>query len=137
MKTLCHKDTVGSLRFAHLFFLITQPWMHQSSKSLCPLLREVPEDSKTPTCKVWMILCHVIAIERKLLFSKIDLIWMSTEQCVCHFVIGYFISQILCKLCKLGLFWNPQGLSINSSAKKFFKEWPISNTSGHFWPISF
>jgi len=24
-----------------------------------------------------------------------------------------------------------------TGAKNVFKEWPISNTSGHFWPISF
>ena len=90
MKTLCHKDIVGSLRFAHLFFLITQPWMHQSSKSLCPLLREVPEDSKTPT---WMILCQVIAIERKLLFSKIDLIWISS---VCATLLLAILSAKCC-----------------------------------------
>ena len=125
MKTLCHKDTVGSLRFAHFFFLITQPWMHQSSKSLCPLLREVPEDSKTPTCKVWMILCHVIAIERKLLFFKIDLIWISS---VC--------ATLLLAIFQPNFVQTLQVLSINYS-KKFFKEWPISNTSGHFWPISF
>ena len=62
-------------------------------KSLCPLLREVPEDSKTPTCKVWMILCHVIAIERKLLFSKIDLIWISS---VCATLLLAILSAKFC-----------------------------------------
>ena len=134
MKTLCHKDTVGSLRFAHLFFLITQPWMHQSSKSLCPLLREVPEDSKTPTCKVWMILCHVIAIERKLLFSKIDLIWISS---VCATLLLAILSA---KFCANFASWGCFGILRvfqNQLLKKVFKEWPISNTSGHLWPISF
>ena len=85
--------------------------MHQSSKSLCPSLRGVPEDSKTPpTCQVWMILSQVIAIGRKLKFSKIGLIFDFEKQCVSHFVFGCFISQILCKLCKLGVFWNPQDL---------------------------
>ena len=85
--------------------------MHQSSISLCPSLRGVPEGSKTPpTCQVWMILRKVIAIGRKLKFSKIGLIFDFKKQCLSHFVFGCFISQISCKLCKLGVFWNPQDL---------------------------
>ena len=103
------------------FSWITQPWMHQSSKSLCPSLRGVPEDSKTPpTCQVWMILSQVIAIGRKLKFSKIGLIFDFEKQCVSHFVFGCFISQILCKLCKLGVFWNPQDLLLRW-AQRFLK----------------
>ena len=85
--------------------------MHQSSKSLCPSLRGVPEDSKTPpTCQVWMILSQVIAIGRKLKFSKIGLIFDFEKQCVSHFVFGCFLSQNSSKLCKLGVFRNPQDL---------------------------
>ena len=57
-----------------------------------------------------MILSRAIAIERKLLFSKIGLIFDFKKQCLSHFVFGCFISQISCKLCKLGVFWNPQDL---------------------------
>ena len=93
------------------FSWITQPRIHQSSKSLCPSVRGAPEDSKTPpTCQVLMILSQVIAIGRKLKFSKIGLIFDFEKKCVNHFVFGCFISQILCKLCKLGVFWNPQDL---------------------------
>ena len=49
--------------------------MHQSSKYLCPSSRGSPDSSKTPpTCKVWMILSHVLAIEREQKFPKIVLI---------------------------------------------------------------
>ena len=67
--------TVGAIFFENQNACLKSPRMHQSSKSLCPSLRGVPEDSRTsPTCQVWMILSRAIAIERKLLFSKIGLI---------------------------------------------------------------
>ena len=111
--------------------------MRQSSKSLCPSVRGAPEDSETPpTCQVWMILSQVIAIGRKLKFSKIGLIFGFEKQCVSHFVFGCFISQILCKLCKLGVFWNPQELllmmgteilKINASRAELFTKNKCAN----------
>ena len=103
------QNTVGVIKICSLVFLwITQ---HQSSKSLCPSLRGVPEDSKAPQlANNWMIFSQVIAIERKLLFSKFGLVFDLEKQCVCHFVFCHFIRKILCKLCKLGVFWNPQEL---------------------------
>ena len=104
--------------------------MYQSSKSLCPSLRGVPEDSKTPpTCQVWMILSQVIAIGRKLKFSKIGLICDFEKQCLIHFVFGCFISQISCKLCKLGVFWNPQDLLLTLDDG----HWDFDNCSSNDW----
>ena len=64
-----------------------------------------------------MILSQVIAIGRKLKFSKIGLIFDFEKQCVSYFVYGCFISQILCKLYKLGVFWNPQELLLKMATE--------------------
>ena len=93
------------------FSWITQPRMHQSSKSLCPSLRGVPEDSKTPpTCQVWMILSQVIAIGRKLKFSKIGLIFNLEKQFLCHFVFCHFLGQYSSESWFLGVFRKPQDI---------------------------
>ena len=47
---------------------------------------------------------------KKIKNLKIGLIFDFEKQCVSHFVFGCFISQILFKLCMLGVFWNPQDL---------------------------
>ena len=66
---------VASLELRLSFSSISQLRMHQSKKILQPSSRGGPEDSKTPpTCKVWVILGHIMAIWRKQNFPKIILI---------------------------------------------------------------
>ena len=50
----------------YILWVITQPRIHQFSKSLCTSSRGGPEDSKTPlTCSIKWIFGQVVAIPKK------------------------------------------------------------------------
>ena len=95
--------------------------MHQFLKSLCPSSRGGPEDSKTPpTCKICMILSQVMAHPKKQCFDfpslnlQSKLFWENS--------IFFKLPQLgpkSSKLCKLGVFWNPQDLLLMMGTEIF------------------
>ena len=109
---------LGSLRFAHLFFLNYSAQDVSILKISVAIIKRRSCGYKTPpTHKVWMIMSQVMTIPKNNVLRYLMICFVFGTNLSIKIIFGNFYFLLIAitwlktsKLCKLGVFWKPQDL---------------------------